>query len=586
MVKIHPHAAGKDLTKRQKSLLETAKLVRRQEILDSKQRAYALRTTVCIKYDKKHALDVSAQRERGKLADIIRNGSPSAAISAWQILRPQLIDRIRDGNVQSTRNASALYTELDAIMLGVTLLIPASSETLPQLLPMDVSIPSLTTSTQSRRSLTTNAATASASSSLTSSTQSRRSLTTNAATATASPSLTYTQQRPPRAISAVSASLLPSLTSAPLTRPLRFVSLFDGFGGALVALVLALIGAPHVSVEFVYAADKEKWKTQLAQAVCATASSIHNVTHLSAPHVADITNKSMYTPEFCANFGDVDLTVAGIPCISHTQEANGNKKVRGLRSPECKAIVDGFFNVISNVKTDCLVIECSAKLQADPFFQEDILDRLVLIGLSPCSMILEANNWLPINRLRLFIICFRHYKHYENFWGVAIPTSREISLSSIILPPGHIDLPIGCYDHVKQGNRASLSLAATAVSAMPLLKGKGHSIPGVFKRKQFKTLKRARQKIGSRRMRKVKRGVVPTLIKSSSGVLRLRDTIGTRSFCAVECGQLMGIPLMFVRAMLKIKSNSQVVQALGDGFAISCLRDLLKNALRACGWGI
>ena len=79
---------------------------------------------------------------------------------------------------------------------------------------------------------------------------------------------------------------------------------------------------------------------------------------------------------------------------------------------------------------------------------------------------------------------------------------------------------------------------------------------------------------------------MPTLIKSSSGVLRLRDGRGTRALCAHECGALLGVPPRFITAMLGVASDAGVVAALGDGFAIPVVRDLLKGVLRVCGYGV
>jgi hypothetical protein len=113
----------------------------------------------------------------------------------------------------------------------------------------------------------------------------------------------------------------------------------------------------------------------------------------------------------------------------------------------------------------------------------------------------------------------------------------------------------------------------------------------VFKRDKFSTLAGAAGAAalkGPKVRRKVRRGaargVLPTLIKSGSGVLRVRDAVGTRSLCARECGALHGVPAAFVEAMLAVALDARVVAAIGDGFAISVVRDLLKAVLRAGGW--
>jgi site-specific DNA-cytosine methylase len=147
--------------------------------------------------------------------------------------------------------------------------------------------------------------------------------------------------------------------------------------------------------------------------------------------------------------------------------------------------------------------------------------------------------------------------------------------------------------------------AARAVAGLSFVRGKPRSAIGVHKRGKFSTLAGAAGAValkgpklmgGAQReaplkaQRKVrrgtKRGVLPTLIKSGSGVLRVRDTVGTRSLCARECGALHGVPVIYIEAMLAVASDARVVAALGDGFAIPVVRDLLKAVLRACGWGV
>jgi len=401
------------------------------------------------------------------------------------------------------------------------------------------------------------------------------------------------------------------------SRPLRVVSLFDGYGGCLIALLCALVGA-SLRVELVHASDKDRGKVELARATAAESG----VTHAPCtPCEADITDAAVFTSAFCAAWGLVDLLFAGFPCIFHSPEGR-TKAARSLRTPACKALVDGFFRVLEAATARVVIIECSPFLAKDPYFQSDFMDRLDALFWA-AHIVLDASRWLPMNRERIFIVCFRDYAAYQAFDGVVAPPSRALRVEDALLAVGDPHLPLGVYDAAKAAKTAAraavaargargatppvraklqLSKAARAVAALPLLAGKGRSAIGVFKRHKFRALAtsralkakgaaplvafQARSSSRARPRKAIKRGVVPTLIKSSSGVLRLRDARGGRALCALECGALLGVPPRFIEAMLRVASDATVVSALGDGFAVPIVRDLLMKVLRVCGWGI
>jgi len=379
---------------------------------------------------------------------------------------------------------------------------------------------------------------------------------------------------------------LPALLPVDPSRPLRVASLFDGYGGFLIALLAALVGT-SLRVEVVHAADKARGKVALATAVAAASGVPH-----APPLAADVTDASTYTAAFCAAWGVLDILFAGFPCVFHSPEGRVAGARKTLRTPACKALVDGFFRVLGLATARVVIIECSPWLAADPFFRTDFLDRLEA-RFWAAHVVLDGSRWLPMNRERIYIVCFADHAAYAAFDGVAAPPRREVRLADALLPCGHALLPRGVYDAAKQQTSGVRSRAARAVAELPLLAGRGSSEIGVFKRGAFRALAKAKLSpkgaaSGVRRAarRGVKRGVVPTLIKSSSGVLRLRDARGPRALCARECGALLGVPPRFIEAMLRVASDATVVSALGDGFAVPVVRDLLKKVLRVCGWGI
>lgn len=485
---------------------------------------------------------VSERRRVLALADAVRARDISSA-DAWEALAPLLRERVRAPNVVVARGAAELLREL---------------EPLAPLVPM------------------------------------------------------------PRALAAPRALLVPrgarALPPVDPSRPLRVVSLFDGYGGVVIALVAALLGA-SLRVELVHASDKDRGKVELARAVAAESGVPHAP---RTPCEADITDASVFTAAVCAAWGLVDLLFAGFPCIFHSPEGR-TKASRNLRTPACKALVDGFFRVLEATTARVVIIECSPFLAKDPYFESDFMARLHA-RFWAAHIVLDATRWLPMNRERIFIVCFLEHAAYEAFGAIAFPSARALRVEDALLAVGDPRLPLGVYDAAKAAKTAArtataarrgargatppvraklqLSKAARAVAALPLLAGKGRSAIGVYKRHKFRALKTSRApkakgvtqhaaaQARSRPRKAVKRGVVPTLIKSSSGVLRLRDEHGGRALCALECGALLGVPPRFIEAMLRVASDAAVVSALGDGFAVPVVRDLLKKVLRVCGWGI
>jgi len=514
-------------TARQRDAHAAHAALARDAELTAKRRAKAERAAAASCAAARAAESKHELRERERLAAAVRERGPDAA-AAWAQLEPLLRERARCGNVIAARNATALLVEL-VPLAPAALPAPAVPPAPPLAAPVDPA------------------------------------------------------------------------------RPLRVVSLFDGYGGFLIALLLAL-AKTALTVEVAHAADVSAWKVVLAAAVATAGSAVH----LAAPLAADITNAAVYTAAYVASWGAVDLLFAGIPCIFHSPEGRRAGVSTNLRTPACKAIVDGFFRVLSLATARVVVVECSARLLQDPYFETDLVARLAALGYAVAHIVLDANNWLPINRERVFIVCFRSEAAYDAFTSsgwISPPPQREARVDAVLLPPLHPLLPRSCYDAIKSGSRRTLSKAAQAVASLSFVRGKARSAIGVHKRGKFATLagaagavalkgpklmgkaqREAQREAPHNAQRKVrrgtKRGVLPTLIKSGSGVLRVRDAVGTRSLCARECGALHGVPVMYIEAMLAVASDARVVAALGDGFAIPVVRDLLKAVLRACGWGV
>ena len=78
-----------------------------------------------------------------------------------------------------------------------------------------------------------------------------------------------------------------------------------------------------------------------------------------------------------------------------------------------------------------------------------------------------------------------------------------------------------------------------------------------------------------------KRDCAPTLIKSPSGCYWIRDTFGPRNLVDLEVARLHGYSARSIAAFMRAASNNEVCSAVGDGFVVPCVRDLIAKMLDA-----
>jgi hypothetical protein len=115
---------------------------------------------------------------------------------------------------------------------------------------------------------------------------------------------------------------------------------------------------------------------------------------------------------------------------------------------------------------------------------------------------------------------------------------------------------------------------ATGKSRTPLLTfhfGAAHAIKG---RKTAKRVADDGRRVGPQR------GVAPTLVASTSGSLLVRDAHGARVLTGREVALLHGFSESDVRAFERASSSSNALaSAIGDGFAVPVVRDVLRRML-------
>jgi len=378
----------------------------------------------------------------------------------------------------------------------------------------------------------------------------------------------------------------------------KVVELAAGIGGAREALsqLPALMGA-HWSFSHVHASDFDQGKVDGYNAAAAAAAP-------PAPPavLADVTDKAFFTPELVASWGAVGLLVSSIPCTSFSPLG----KRLGLAA--CAAFLAGLFRIVRLAKPKALVFECTSGLERDPLFESKFLRPLAAAGYNCSYALVDARAWVGVARTRLFLVCFLKDAAAQARFDFPLgPDRRAVKLHSVILPafrkgapPGTAMAPLESYfrtaalrrrrkakakaaaaaiggDAAKAKAAAGrlrqrdLSIAARAVGKLPFLRGRQHSRVVTF---QFGRVNAIR----------TSRGVAPTLVKSGSGALMLRDAFGVRRLVGAEVAALHGYSAATVAALGRALSSNQVAAAVGDGFVVPVVRDVLRAAL-AAAWG-
>ena len=377
----------------------------------------------------------------------------------------------------------------------------------------------------------------------------------------------------------------------------KVVELAAGIGGAREALsqLPALMGA-HWSFSHVHASDFDQGKVDGYNAAAAAAAP-----PAPAAVLADVTDKAFFTPELVASWGAVGLLVSSIPCTSFSPLG----KRLGLAA--CAAFLAGLFRIVRLAKPKALVFECTSGLERDPLFEPKFLKPLAAAGYNCSYALVDARAWVGVARTRLFLVCFlKNAAAQARFDFPLGPDRRAVKLHSVILPafrkgapPGTAMAPLESYfrtaalrrrrkakaaasaaaaggDAAKAKAKAAagrlrqrdLSIAARAVGKLPFLRGRQHSRVVTF---QFGRVNAIR----------TSRGVAPTLVKSGSGALMLRDAFGVRRLVGAEVAALHGYSAATVAALGRALSSNQVAAAVGDGFVVPVVRDVLRAALAA-----
>jgi site-specific DNA-cytosine methylase len=377
-------------------------------------------------------------------------------------------------------------------------------------------------------------------------------------------------------------------------RVLRLVQFAAGIAGALVACAMLVQQAAAFSdadVCSVFACDYDAGKLKMYDAAAAAMGFPPGV-------LADITDEAVMTSAMIATWAPLDLIVSSIPCTSLSSLG----KRDGLKAKSVKAFIRALLRILSLAAAGIVILECTRGLETDARFESALLGPLKAMGYSVAWHTLDARRWIGAVRLRLFLVCFRSAEACTAMSFPSPPAAREVRLYRCLLPaydpraaPGTIMAPASAYfitrvqkqrlaEAITAANVAGreltakqrakalavcdrdLSIAARAVAQLPFVRGRQVSNVITFHFDRVTQIEHVY-------------GVAPTLTKS--GTYMLRDAYGVRAVTGGEAAALHGYPPAVVAALELVASSGQIVAAVGDGFAIPVVRDLIKAALRA-----
>ena len=381
----------------------------------------------------------------------------------------------------------------------------------------------------------------------------------------------------------------------------KHISLVDlccGCGGQLLAMLALLETASYedYALQVPFACDYSSSKLTLYNAMAISYG-------YPRATLTDITDESYFTHTRIKSWGHVDVLMSSIPCTTFSSLGRRG----GLRADATKAFVKSLLRIAGLVLSPVCVFECVTQLESDAFFQMALIQPLTSLGYNTSWFSIDASSWAPTNRKRLFIVCQQDDTAFNQFRIPGGPKCREKRLYTCLLrayDPKEVSnngsikemAPLSSYaitraskmsinkakvaikklaTHSKVRPTSSdlaravrislddLSKAAQAIWKLPFIKGRQHSHVVTYHFDRITQIKHTY-------------GVSPTLVKSSSGAFMIRDSFGVRVLTGREAALIHCYPMRAIAAYESVASSNQIVEAVGDGFVIPVVRDVLK----------
>jgi len=380
---------------------------------------------------------------------------------------------------------------------------------------------------------------------------------------------------------------------------LALVDCCCGIGGQLIALKTLMETSAkfkNTKLGVSFACDNNAKKLCLYNAM-ATSYNLPPATQ------ADITDSDYFTKARIKSWGQVDVFMSSIPCTTFSNLGHRT----GLVSVSTQAFVTALLRIVKEVRARVCVFECVTQLEKDEQFKSAVIHPLSKMGYSSSTITLDSSAWAPTKRKRLFIICHLDANDCIRFKIPRGPKNREARLYNCLLPaydPHNATsdemAPLSAYAIFKQSKMTlldsinaikrvrdckgkqipsalvyaaalgvrfeDLSKAAQAVWQLPLLRRRNHSKVVTYHFDKLIDIKH-------------KYGVAPTLVKANSGAYMIRDSFGVRVLTGLEVAKIHGYPLSAITAYQSVATSNQITEAVGDGFVIAVVRDVLKEAL-------
>jgi len=382
---------------------------------------------------------------------------------------------------------------------------------------------------------------------------------------------------------------------------LSLVDLCCGCGGQLLAM-LALIETvkyEDYTLQVPFACDFSSTKLSLYNAMASAYGYPHST-------LADITDESYFTHTRIKSWGDVDVLMSSIPCTTFSSLG----KRGGLLDGDTKAFVVSLLRIVGLVLSPVCVFECVIQLESDKLFEGALIQPLTYLGYNTTWFAKDSSAWAPTKRKRLFIVCQQDDASFKQFRIPSGPKCREKRLYSCLLraydPIGDSNTdsmakmaPLSAYA-ITRSSKMSLSKAALAVnriamknngplSSVELSRALGVSNNGLSKAAQavwklpfiYGRLHSHVVTYHFDRVTQIKHtyGVSPTLVKSNSGAFMIRDSFGVRVLTGREAALIHCYPEEAIAAYESAANSNLIVEAIGDGFVIPVVRDVLRAAL-------
>jgi site-specific DNA-cytosine methylase len=395
-------------------------------------------------------------------------------------------------------------------------------------------------------------------------------------------------------------------------RTVAVVELAAGIGGGLYAAHAALERLraegvrTRVSVAHASDADSEK--------VALYSSGAGALGVMAAAEVVDVRDETYFSVERIAAWGKVDLLVACIIC--KTLSSAGKRE--GLVA--VMEFIKGLYRIVSLCRPAQLFLECVEGIERDKLFNAAIIQPLEAMGYLIACGTRAGSDWSDARRDRWYAMATRSMDEFNDFDTLPPPPDRrvaDLTLRRVLLGPA-TTATTAARRAAPAAPTALRALRSRTVHAPPpraaapqwaYLPHRPTTVAGEALRSALVAGRTGRSAVANYQFQRVnapKGRVAPTLTATASSDWHLRDAHGLRVVVAVEAAALHGYTPDVIAALLHAardiarereraarargmtlkgpldaRADAIVRSAVGDGFMLPVVTDMLYRMLRA-----